>query len=444
MQTSQQRSDIETDILVIGGGPAGSTAATLLAQKGWRVMVAEKERHPRFHIGESLLPMSMPIFERLGVAAAVKNIGIVKRGADFPAENHRGYQVFRFSGMLRPVCDHAYQVRRDEFDQLLFEHSRSQGALAVDGCRIDAVRIEGANVIAQATFDDNTTATVRARYVIDASGRDTFLGSRLSLKQRHGKHQSAALFAHFHDVERRPGADVGNISIYRHAHGWVWVIPLRDGITSIGAVCNPEYLKQRKTDNAEFLLTTLRNIELLAKRMQNATIAGNVHATGNYSYVCRRWCGPRWMMIGDACAFLDPVFSTGVFLAMHSAERASEIVDAILRGTGNERTLQKAYTREHADGIRRFSWFIYRFTSPAMGWLFANPRNMWGIEQAMISMLGGDVFDNQPALRRLIIFRFIYFLRACGTLKQSIASVFARRRQVRAEFKGGTTKQDAR
>jgi flavin-dependent dehydrogenase len=314
----------------------------------------------------------------------------------------------------------------------------------VDGCRIDDVRIDGANVIAQANFDDSTTATVRARYVIDASGRDTFLGSRLGLKKRHGKHQSAALFAHFRDVERRPGADAGNISIYRHAHGWVWVIPLRDGITSIGAVCNPEYLKQRKTDNAEFLLTTLRNIKLLAKRMQNATIAGNVHATGNYSYVCRRWCGPRWMMIGDACAFLDPVFSTGVFLAMHSAERASQIVDAILQGSGNERALQKDYIREHADGIRRFSWFIFRFTSPAMDWLFANPRNVWGVEQAMISMLGGDVFDNEPAHRRLIVFRMIYFLRSCGTIKQSIASAFARRRQVRAEFKGGTTKQDAR
>jgi flavin-dependent dehydrogenase len=149
------------------------------------------------------------------------------------------------------------------------------------------------------------------------------------------------------------------------------------------------------------------------------------------------------MMIGDACAFLDPIFSTGVFLAMHSAERASEIVDSILKGTGDERTLHKAYTRQHASGIRRFSWFIFRFTSPAMGWLFANPRNTWGIEGAMISMLGGDVFDNEPALRRLHIFRALYFLRSLGTLKKSISSMFARRRQVHADFKGGTTKQDA-
>lgn len=443
MQNSRQRSEIETDVLVIGGGPAGSSAATFLAKKGWRVVLAEKERHPRFHIGESLLPMSMPIFDRLGVAEAVKGIGVVKRGADFPAENHRGYHVFRFAGMLRPICDHAYQVRRDEFDQLMFEHARGQGAQAFEGCRINDVSIVGENATAQATFDDDSTATIRARYVLDASGRDTFLGARLGLKKRHGKHQSAALFAHFRDVERRPGADVGNISIYRHAHGWVWVIPLRDGITSVGAVCNPEYLKQRTTGNAEFLVATLRNIDALAKRMQNATIAGNVHATGNYSYLCRRWCGPRWMMIGDACAFLDPIFSTGVFLAMHSAERASEIVNSILKGTGNERALQKAYTREHARGIRRFSWFIFRFTSPAMGWLFANPRNIWGIEGAMISMLGGDVFDNEPALRRLHVFRALYFLRSLGTLTKSIKSLFTRRRQVHAEFKGGTTKQDA-
>jgi flavin-dependent dehydrogenase len=443
MQPKLQRDDIETDVLIVGGGPAGSTAATLLTRKGWRVLLAEKARHPRFHIGESLLPMSMPIFDRLGVGDAVSRIGIVKRGADFPADTRRGYRVFHFSRMLRPIRDFAYQVKREEFDQLLFEHARAQGAYCVEGCRIENVRLDD-GVVAEARFDDDTTTTIRARYLLDGSGRDTFLGSKLKLKKRHRKHQSAALFAHFRGVERRPGDDAGNISIYRFAHGWVWVIPLRDGITSVGAVCDPEYLKQRKTDNAAFLQSTLGTIELLAKRMKKAEIAGNVHATGNYSYVCRRWCGPNWLMIGDACAFLDPIFSTGVFLAMRSAERAAETVDAILRAVDSERVLQKKYQREVAHGLRTFSWFIFRFTTPAMGWLFANPRDTMGLERAMISMLGGDVFENRATLRRLHIFRALYLLRSFASLKQSIASAFARRRQVRADFKGGTTMQDPR
>jgi hypothetical protein len=132
-------------------------------------------------------------------------------------------------------------------------------------------------------------------------------------------------------------------------------------------------------------------------------------------------------MIGDACAFLDPIFSTGVFLAMRSAERAAETVDAILRAVDSERVLQNKYQREVAHGLRTFSWFIFRFTTPAMGWLFANPRDTMGLERAMISMLGGDVFENRATLRRLHIFRALYLLRSFASLKQSIASAFARR-----------------
>jgi flavin-dependent dehydrogenase len=433
---------IETDVLVIGGGPAGSTAATFLARKGRRVLLAEKERHPRFHIGESLLPMSMPIFDRLGVSEAIRSIGVVKLGADFPAANEHGYNVFRFANMLRPVYGYAYQVKREEFDQVLFEHARKSGAQAIEGCRIEDVQFDNDRVSARAQFDDGTIAVINARYVLDASGRNTFLGTQFGLKKRHRRHQSAALFAHFHGVERRPGTDAGNISIYQFEHGWVWVIPLRDDVTSVGAVCNPEYLKQRSTNNAEFLMTTLRRIEPLAQRLQTAAVAGNVHATGNYSYICRRWSGPRWLMIGDACAFLDPIFSTGVYLAMRSAERASETVNAILQEPGKERSLQRKYRREVRHGLGIFSWFIFRFTTPAMAWLFANPRNVLGIEQAVISMLAGDIFENEPALRRLHIFRGLYLLQSLRTFKQSVASMFARRRRVHAQFVGGTTRQD--
>ena len=136
---------------------------------------------------------------------------------------------------------------------------------------------------------------------------------------------------------------------------------------------------------------------------------GNLEATGNYSYECHELCGPRWIMTGDASAFVDTVFSSGVFLAMHGAERAADVVDGVLRGA-RERPLQPAYAREMRAGLREFSWFIVRFTTPALAWLFANPRNVLRVEEAMISMLSGHVFGARQTLRRLRVFKFLYYV----------------------------------
>jgi flavin-dependent dehydrogenase len=223
----------------------------------------------------------------------------------------------------------------------------------------------------------------------------------------------------------------------------VWVIPLRDGVTSVGAVCWPDYLKQRRGDNRTFLLETLRTIPGLWRRMQGAEIVGNLHATGNYSYQCARMTGPRWIMVGDSYAFVDPIFSTGVYLAMNSAEAAAAAVDGTLREPARERALQRSYERRVRHGLGTLSWFIFRFTSPAMTRLFANPRNSLQVEQAMISMLAGDVFRANGVHWRLIVFKCIYFATALGNLKDQAASFFARRRQTREAFTGGTTRQDS-
>lgn len=434
---------VESDVVVVGGGPAGCTAATLLARRGWSVALLEKDHHPRFHIGESLLPMNLPIFARLGVLEAVEKIGVRKVGADFPAPNPAGYNVFRFERALDSTWAHAYQVRRDELDRLLFENATASGVETLQGQRVTAFATGTDSITVEGVSKSGQPFSCRARYLVDATGRDTLIGNQLRLKRKSRHHQSAALFAHFRGVERRPGADAGNISIYRFEQGWVWLIPLRDGVTSVGAVCWPDYLKQRRTDNREFLLQTLRSVPALWQRMEHAEIIGNLHATGNYSYACTRMSGPRWIMAGDSYAFVDPIFSSGVYLAMHGAAAAADVVDGALRNPGRERALQRSYERNVARGLRTLSWFIVRFTSPAMCKLFAGPRNDLQLEQAMISMLAGDVFRDNGVSWRLRVFKLIYFSTALGGLKEQARAFLFRRRQVRAVFTGGTTGQDS-
>lgn len=432
----------ECDALVIGGGPAGSTAAAFLARRGRSVMLLERDRHPRFHIGESLLPANIPILERLGVLEAVRSIGVLKLGADFPTANGQGFNVFRFSRALGTTPGFAFQVKREEFDQLLFNHAAAQGVDAREGVRVRELEFTPQGVMAQAEMADGTTHVMRARYLIDATGRDAFLGGRLRLRRKHPRHQSAALFAHFRGVMPREGNDAGNISIYSHDHGWAWMIPLRDGVFSVGIVADPWLLKSRCEPPADFLMKVLHGIPGAAERMAGAEIIGNLHATGNYSYLCGSLTGPRWIMAGDAGAFIDPIFSTGVFLAMRSAERAAEIVDRVLDEPSIERRLQRAYEREVWAGLRSLSWFIERFNAPATRWLFANPSNTFGMEQAVISMLAGDVFGTPMIGRRLAAFKVLYYLMALRQLPETIAHDFRRRRRVAEIFTGGTTRQD--
>jgi len=438
VRNSATDAELACDVLIAGGGPAGSTAATLLARAGWNVVMLEKAAHPRFHIGESLLPMNMPILERLGAPDKVPAIGVEQRGSRFPAEGRR-HHVLHFDRALRGGHDYAFQVRREDFDKLLFEHAREAGADARENTRVTRVEFgdDGRPSRVHATGPDGA-CTWRPRMLLDATGRDTLLGGAMKLKRKNTRHQSAAVFSHFHGVARRPGEDAGNITIYRHAHGWMWFIPMREDVMSIGVVCSPEYLKERGGDSEGFLMRTIHSVPEAAARMTGSERCGEVHATGNYTYECTRMHGPGWLLLGDAYAFVDPMFSSGVFLAMHGAEQGALAVDAALREPAREPALLRALQKSFDGGLDEFKWFIYRFTTPTMKQLFASPRDFLGVERAVVSMLAGDVFDARPVLWRLRIFRVIYALAALGTARDALLAKLRRRRGIAPSMQDAT------
>jgi flavin-dependent dehydrogenase len=434
----------QCDVVVIGGGPGGSTAAALLARRGHRVIALEKAHHPRFHIGESLLPMNLPVFERLGVLDKVRAMGVFKGGADFEADNERGYNTYAFARALGDSPPHAFQVWRQDFDKMLYKHARECGADAREGHEVMAVQQNGAReTLIDVRTDEDRSYRIQARYVVDASGRDAFLSGKLKLRRKNDQHQSAAIFGHFRGAETRAGEDAGNISIYSFEHGWMWMIPLPDGVMSVGAVCRPEYLKQRKGRTVEFLLDTLKMSPAMWQRVEHATLIGNeVRVTGNYSYDSTTMGGPGWILVGDAFAFLDPVFSSGVYLAMSGAELAVDVVDAALREPAREAVLLRRLEKRQRAGMARFSFFIYRFNGPVMQQMFRQPRNIWRLEEGVISMLAGDLFETKKVLWRLQLFKLVYAF--CGLLdwRRWRSEHNYRLEQARSQFTGGTTPLD--
>ena len=436
--TSQKRTEtcLETDVAIIGGGPAGSTLATLLARKGYRVSVIEKDKHPRFHVGESLLPMNLPIFERLGVLDRIQNIGIPKLGADFTfGDNPDLYQTFRFEQAMGTSARYAFEVKRDEFDHLLFETCRESGAEVFENTRVTAVKLDKQGSIVQALSNTDEPLLWKCKMVVDASGRDAFMASKNGWRKPNRRHASAAIFGHFKGVERREGRDSGNISIYWFDHGWIWMIPLRDDIVSVGAACLPDYLKTRRADTTQFLWDTLAMSPSAMARVANAKPVSPVRVAANYSYSSSTIWNDDYLAIGDACAFVDPVFSSGVYLAMMNAEQVAPAIEYKLQGNLKKyRATCRRYANTSRRGLGVFSWFIYRFTTPAMRLLFANPRNTLNVQNAVISMLAGDVFENKSVLRRLWVFKLIYGIAWLLTLRQCLAHKRRVARSLRPDF----------
>lgn len=430
--------EADVDVVVVGGGPAGTTAAALLAEQGFKVVLYEKDRHPRFHIGESLLPASLPILERLGVLEEVRNMALYKPGADFTCEDGT-IQAFPFARALGDTPAHAFQVRRADFDELLFNNAVRRGVATYQQHKVTRVYPCGDGHQLEVEPPDGNCFTVTCRLLIDASGRDALVARQEKWQVNNKRHASAAVFAHFENVVPRSGELTGNISVYWFTYGWVWMIPLTGGVMSVGAVCSPAFLKTRSCDLESFLRSISTQIPDAAERMENAVLCSEVNATGNYSYRSTQLYRPGLLLVGDAYAFIDPVFSSGVYLAMCGACESVEPAKAWLAGEKTVFTrLAKHYQRTMASRIAAFSWFIYRFATPTMLGLFRNPRNDWQVEQAVISMLAGDGDGSADIRQRIRVFRTIYYLSWIRHLPRSIRSWWRRRRDQQAIFKDET------
>jgi flavin-dependent dehydrogenase len=388
------------DVLVIGGGPAGSTAAALLAERGTDVVLLEKDRHPRFHIGESLLPRNLRILDRLGVLAQVAEIGVHKPGAEIVSDDTGKCVAFPFALSRVKGDDHAYQVRRSEFDQILFDNARARGARTAEAARVVALEEQGPDKRLRVTAETpDGPRVLMPRFVLDASGRDTFMAGRLGLKRNNKRNNTAAVFAHFRNVEPRSGDLLGYISIHLARDGWFWVIPLRDGVTSVGFVGTTAAFRERDGSMEAFFTQRLQQSRTMRVRMQGAARIGEVVGTGNYAYRAQCASGNGWMMIGDAFAFIDPVFSSGVLMAMRAGELGAETAAAWLVDPAQGAAKAARSERELCAAMDRIGWQIYRINTPVLREMLMAPRNALFMRDGMVSLLAGHLGAGARARR---------------------------------------------
>jgi len=396
--------DFTHDVAVIGGGPSGSTAAALLAAAGRRVVLFEKERFPRFHIGESLLPFNLDLFRRLGVLDPLKACFVEKWGVQLLSGDGSVTHHIRFEEGFEPGYPMAFQVLRSRFDEMLLHNAAARGAEVHQGHTVvEAVpsHRHGCEVVARAR--DGSTVTARARFLLDASGRNAFVASRRRLRVMTPTLRKAAVFAHYEGVARAAGRDAGDIVLIFLRDGWFWMIPLPDARTSVGLVTDGSVVKSSGLSPEELLETSLDRCPAARERLRDATRVSEVLAESDYSYACLEMAGDGYLLVGDAAAFIDPVFSTGVWLGMSSAEVAADmLVDALRRDDGSGESLAPrifaGYERRVRRHVRTYSQLVTHFYSAGFMDLFLQPSARFGIREAVISLMAG-MFDPPLAIR---------------------------------------------
>jgi flavin-dependent dehydrogenase len=322
-------------------------------------------------------------------------------------------QSFHFADAWDKSMPYAYQVRRAEFDNILIRNAARKGVEVHECCKAKAVEFlaDNSGAVIRAQHDDGREQEWQTRFVVDASGRDTFLANRFQIKQRNPKHNSSAIYGHFAGARRHQGQAEGNITIFWFEHGWFWFIPMPNDFTSIGMVTWPYFMKTRgKRSVEQFLRDGIAMCPALAERLKTATLVNEVEATGNFSYVSERNHGPNYLLLGDAYAFIDPVFSSGVLLAMNSGLIGAEAIDTCLTKPGEAAAALKRFDDLMKHGPKQFSWFIYRVTNPIMRDFFMYPKNIFRVKEALLSVLAGDIFGRTPIWRSIRIFKVLYYI----------------------------------
>jgi len=405
------------DVIVIGGGPAGSTTATLLARKGFDVLLLERERFPRFQIGESLLPFNNDIFQRLGILEKLQQGDFVpKYGAEFvTGDGSLGY-TFRFDQNLPAPHDRAFQVTRAKFDELLMKTANEAGVAVRQETNVVNVDLNGE----RATVTTASGETLEARFVVDASGHAALLGSRTIRRKQIEQLKSVATFAHYRNVPRPPGREGGNIVVAVLRDAWFWMIPITPEIMSVGLVATSEHVKSCGLRPEELLERTIAQTPYVAKRMKDAERVSEVRTRKDFSYEMERIVGENFACVGDAAGFLDPIFSTGVYMAMKSAGIVADGIEARLR-RGDMRPLL-AYQRSFRKAIARYLRFVAHFYTRPFLELFLSPHPRFGLIKAIVRVLAGDVWGTPGGRFKLaIFFGLVALQRRFGNIAPRIA-----------------------
>jgi flavin-dependent dehydrogenase len=400
-------STVSYDVVVVGGGPGGSTTAGFLAAAGLRVGLFERDVFPRFHVGESLMPATMLILEQVGARGAVEAAGFqVKYGACFVDENAREEQTFYFLPD-RPWPNYTYQVPRAEFDTILLENARTRGVDVHQPATVQSATFT-TDGVAVTVEHDGVTGTVRARMLVDASGRDGFLASRLGRRARIPNLGKVALFAHFRGAARRSGKEEGNIRIYVVDDGWFWWIPLADDLTSVGSVLHARTVRSAQLPVDDLYADMIRRCPSVAAGLRGARRVTPVHRASNFAYLNTPVVGDRFVAVGDAVAFVDPIFSGGVFIAMRSGQLAAEAIVHAFRAGDFRAARFTGYERAVRRGTAPLFRFIHKYYEPAFFDLLMHPKSIFGIYQAVLHVLSGGTFFTMPWRTRLslsILFR---------------------------------------
>lgn len=388
------------DVIVIGGGPAGSTVSTLLAKHGRSVLLLEREKFPRFQIGESMLPYSNDIFRRLGVYDKLIDNGFYpKYGGAFVTADGTASTVFRFNESLEPPYKRSFQVERSRFDDLLLKHSRENGVDVREEMPVSRVDLgDGSKVVVETASGEKH----ESRFVVDASGHGALLAHATGRRTAVDELKKIAFFSHYKNVEPEPGIDKYNIVIVVLRNAWFWMIPLSEEKMSVGLVVEREHAMTSGLTPEEMLDRTIASTPYAARRMKNAERTTKVYTRKDFSYRVSQLVGENFALVGDAAGFLDPIFSTGVMIAMTSASRVADAVEEKL--ARNSMRSLRAYETKTQTAINRYLRFIQNFYRREFLEMLLHPEPSKPIYMAIVRVLGGNVFSSRLDRAMLGIF----------------------------------------
>ena len=391
---SRMDTDARYDCIVIGGGPAGATAGTVLAQHGRRIAILERETLPRYHIGESLMPYTWFTFERLGVLDWFEQAACPKKySVQFVSTTGKVSQPFYFFETIKHPCSTTWQVLRSDFDRMLLDNARAKGAEVRQGTAVRELLMEDDRAVGvRAAGPDGESLTLRADAVIDASGRDTFLASKLGWKRRDPDLTKISIFAYYRGAKRDPGLDEGATTVaYIPEKGWFWYIPLPDDVVSVGVVAEADYLYRDTRDPEAIFAREAAECIWIADHLSTGTRIEPVRVTGEFSYRAESIGGNGFCLAGDAFSFLDPVFSTGVFMALKSGEMAADAVHRGLDEGGVTAATFVDYERDMRwalDQFRQLVLSFYNQTFSFRDFIRAHPD----LHPRLVDALVGNVF----------------------------------------------------